>query len=115
MTARLTTQILVAVLRQATEREGGTAVILHRGDPQAGGLLVALAERGETRMMLERRTGWEGELAWDRRVVSAESAENRRSESEMLQRRISGDPDVWAIELDIADAERFAAQMDAIG
>ena len=115
VTARLTTGILVAALRRMAEREGGTATVLRRGDPRAGGLMAVLAERGRVRFSLERRTGWEGELLWDRREPDSGSAENHRSFEEMLQRRIAADPDLWQIELDIPDAERFAAEMGALG
>ncbi len=115
MTPRLATGMLVGVLRQMAEREGGSGTVLQRGDATAGGLIAVLAERGETRFSLERRTGWAGELLWDRRKPESESAENRQSFSQMLHRRMSDDPDSWQIELDIADAERFAVQMTAIG
>lgn len=115
MTPRLTAQILVAVLRRLAESEGGTAIVVHRGHERAGGLLVILTERGQERMLAERRTGWEGELTWDTRPLSLESAEKRHSFAEMLQRRKDDDEDLWVLELDVADAERFVAQMSAIG
>ncbi len=115
MTARLTTQILVAVLRRLAEQGGGTATVLRRGDPQAGGLIAVVAQRGDTCFSMERRTGWNGELTWDRRSPDPESAENRRSFDEALRRRLADDPDLWQIELDVADAERFAADMEALG
>lgn len=115
MTPRLATGMLVAVLRRLAESEGGTGTVLQRGEATAGGLIAVLAERGATRFSLERRTGWGGELLWDRRVPDGESPENRQSFAGMLHRRMGDDPDCWQIELDVADAERFAAQMTAIG
>ena len=115
MTARLTPQILVAVLRRLAEAEGGSAVVVQRGHDQAGGLLVVLTRRGEATHLVERRTGWEGELSWDARPIESESPENRHSFNAMLQRRIDTDDDLWVLELDIADGERFVAQMDALG
>ncbi len=115
MTARLTTALLVTALRRMAEGEGGAATVLQRGDEQAGGLLVVLAERGIGRVRLERRTDWDGRLTWDRVALASESPENRRCHEDLLQRRMAGDPDLWGIELDVADAERFAAQMDALG
>ena len=32
-----------------------------------------------------------------------------------LERRRKFDPDLWILELDIASAERFAAEMNAVG
>ena len=115
MTPRLATGLLVAALRRMAEGAGGTAIVLQRGDATAGGLTVLLTERGEVRFTLERRTGWAGELLWDRREPDGESPENRQSFATMLHRRITDDPDLWQIELDIPDAERFAVQMAAIG
>ena len=33
----------------------------------------------------------------------------------LIERRRRFDPDLWILELDIASAERFAAEMNAIG
>ena len=115
MSPRLTPQILVAVLRRLAETEGGSAMVLQRGHDQAGGLLVVLTERGEATHLVERRTGWSGELEWDARTVASETAENRQSFASMLQRRKDSDDDLWVIELDIPDGERFVAQMAALG
>lgn len=115
MSARLTTQILVAVLRRMAEAEGGLGVVMNRGHEQAGGLLVVLTERGAECLRLERRTGWNGETNWDVVALDRESAEIRHSQAPMLQRRIDSDPDLWVLELDVANAERFAAQMGTIG
>lgn len=115
MTARLTPQILVAVLRRLAEAEGGAAVVAQRGHDQAGGLLVVLTERGQSVRTAERRTGWDGELTWDVQLVENESAENRHFFDAMLQCRKESDADLWLLELDIPDAERFVAQMDALG
>ena len=115
MSPRLTPQILVAVLRRLAEAEGGTAAVLQRGQDQAGGLLVVLTERGRPVRTAERRTGWEGELTWDVRVVESESPENRQIFQSMLQRRKDVDGDLWMVELDIPHAERFIPQMAALG
>lgn len=115
MTARLTPQILVAVLRRLAEAEGGAAVVAQRGHDQAGGLFVVLTERGQTVRTAERRTGWDGELTWDVRSNDSETAENSHSFDAMLQRRKKSDADLWVLELDIPNAERFVAQMQELG
>ena len=41
--------------------------------------------------------------------------ENEEQFQRFLERRRKYDPDLWILELDIASAERFAAEMNAVG
>src|SRR5690606_7059543 len=46
MSARLATSVFVSSLIRLAEREGGTGVVLTKGDATAGAVLILLAERG---------------------------------------------------------------------
>jgi len=85
--------------------------VLVKGDPNAGAILVILAERGRRVKVLERLLEGGEHYVW--REVGGEALANEEQFKKFLDRRRRFDPDIWLIELDIASAERFAAEMNA--
>ncbi|SMF63713.1 DUF1491 family protein [Allosphingosinicella indica] len=110
MTPRLASDVLVRALRDKAQAEGGFATVLSKGDAQAGSVLLVLAERGVRRSAMERLLDPDGNYRW--RTVGEEAA-NPESIEKFLSSRQKFDPDLWILELDIASAERFAAEMTA--
>jgi hypothetical protein len=108
VTARLTARVLVSAIIRKAQVEGGGATVLAKGDEQAGAVLIAWVDRGVHRALLERLLGNDGTYAWQR-VGSADSPDA------YLVRRRRADPDLWVVELDIPDGERFAAEITGIG
>jgi hypothetical protein len=108
MSGRLPSGVVVGALLRRVNDAGGIGMVLARGEPQAGAILVIVQDRGEDPRILERGIGPEGEVAL------IETGPRRPAEPEQLtdywQRRRARDPDLWVIELDIAGAERFAAE-----
>lgn len=102
MTDRLPTGVLVSAMLRRVNDAGGFGIVLARGDAQAGGVLVVAVTGGETRL-LERGIGRDGRVGLIDSTPAADLTEYWR-------RRRARDPDLWVIELDIADAERFAAE-----
>jgi hypothetical protein len=96
-----------AIVRQA-QTTGDFAAILHRGDAERGSILLVISSRGRHVGCLERVLAPAGKYAW-RRVGPAESASSGQL-AEFLAKRARFDSDSWAIELDIADPERFIAE-----
>jgi Protein of unknown function (DUF1491) len=87
--------------------------VVKKGDPDRGSLLILVASRGRHVACLERVLGFDGHYGWQA-VGPGESA----SSSEVAQfvgRRARFDEDLWAIELDIAQPERFIAETTASG
>lgn len=76
-------------------------------------MLLLLSSRGTHIAALERVLDLDGSYRWER-VGPAESAGSLEI-SDFLARRTRFDEDLWAIELDIADAERFIAETTAAG
>ena len=112
MTPRLASAVLVAALIRRAEAEGGFGAVLAKGDETAGAIAVILAERGRKKAFLERLLQPGDGYTW------RDSGEGLASDSayeDLLARRRRVDPDLWAVELDVASAERFAAEMNAIG
>ena len=81
---------------------------MRKGDEQRGSILLFVASRGVHVASLERVLNLDGTYGW-RRVGPSESASSAEIAS-FLARRARFDEDLWAIELDIADAERFIAE-----
>ena len=97
--------MLVSALVRRVGDAGGAAAVLAKGDPQAGSILLICCEKGEVQSLRERLLTVSGGYAWA--AIGPESAAERDS---YLQRRQAHDRDLWLVELDIADAERFAAE-----
>lgn len=108
---RLPAALEVAALRRKTESTGGRATVLQKGDERAGILLLLVAERGRPRFILERQFRPDGGYGWDR-AGPGEGAEEREFSAYFAQRRRI-DPDLWALELDVADATSLRDELAA--
>jgi len=86
--------------------------VLAKGDQTAGAIAVILAEKGRKACFLERLLRPDGSYSWQ---SSKQEVENEQDFNSFLERRRKSDPDLWILELDIASAERFAAEMNAAG
>jgi hypothetical protein len=86
---------------------------MKKGDEERGSLLLFVASRGNHFAALERVLDLEGSYRWQR-VGPSESASSAEI-ADFLARRARFDEDLWAIELDIADAERFIAETMLMG
>lgn len=109
MTPRLTARMTVDALMRRVSAEGGFTAVLARGDDMAGAILVMCSERGAFRALLERTLDLDGNYRWT--PCGPQQLETDAIRESYIQRRRASDPDLWLIELDIADAERFAAEM----
>ena len=105
---RLSSAMLVSALIRRVNAEGGFGTVIHRGDDQAGAILVECADRGAPDLLLERATALDGSDGW--RTLSMPGDADAAGQADRIARRRQSDPDLWVIELDIADAQRFAAE-----
>ena len=108
MTPRLPAALEVSALCRQVSAEGGFATVLHKGEADAGTLLVVLTENGSLARAYERMPQSDGERRWE--CARAQESDDGGAFSDYLARRSTQDPDVWIIELDIADGERFILQ-----
>lgn len=90
---------------RAVDAAGGFATVLRKGERDAGTILVVLAENGGNYRLFERMPDAETGRNWT--CTKVQNPENKTEFSESLTRRASRDPDLWIVELDIADGERF--------
>ena len=108
---RLPAHLEVASILRRAQVTGDFATILRKGDPERGSLLLMVSSRGRHIVALERVMSLESGYAWQA-VGPAESASSTEI-ADFLARRARFDEDCWAIELDIADPERFIAETTA--
>jgi len=110
---RLPAKLEVSGLVRRIESDGGFATILNKGDPDGGAMLLIVSSRGRHVAGLERILGISGRYEW-RATGPAESAGSADLQS-FLAKRTRFDPDLWVVEVDIADPERFIAETTALG
>ncbi|MDQ2892127.1 MAG: DUF1491 family protein [Pseudomonadota bacterium] len=95
--------ILVSAMIRRANDSGGFGVVLAKGHPQAGAILLVVSEFGVDYRVLERGIGRDG------RIALIDSTPPDDVTGYWRRRRLS-DPDLWVIELTSPDAERFAAE-----
>lgn len=105
---RLTSALLVNVLVRRAAAAGGFATVLVKGDEISGVILIQAFERGQDSGLFERVSDWEGGYQLTR--CGPDPAQGADAMNQYIERRRRSDPDLWIVELDIADAERFAAE-----
>lgn len=107
--ARLTSAMLVSALLRLADQHGGFAAVIAKGDPTSGAILVQMLEKGAFFGIYERILDPSGQYLWSR--SGPQDIENTEEISEYFLRRKARDPDLWLIELDVPDAERFIAEI----
>ena len=105
MDTRLPAHLEVSGLLRAVAAAGGFAMVLAKGEREAGTIVVVCTESGTNRRIYERMPLPDGVRKWV--LVQAEDIENKQKFDDYLARRQTQDRDLWIIELDIADGERF--------
>lgn len=86
---------------------------MRKGDAERGSLLIFVTSRGRQVAVLERVLGVDGDYRWQ--VVSAPDSPGSSQIADFLAKRARFDDDLWAIELDIAEPERFIAETTSTG
>ncbi len=102
---RLPAHLEVSGLVRRVQQEGGFAAILAKGEREAGTVLVVLAHRGAPQRAFERMPLASGERRWA--LAREEDPADPQTFSAWLDRRRGQDPDLWVVELDVPQGERF--------
>ncbi|MEQ7874055.1 DUF1491 family protein [Sphingomonas sp. ASV193] len=108
MTARLPASLEAAAIRRKAESQGGFATVIRSGDPDSGVILLVIIERGQY-LSCARREWADGEYRWTRAGPTEPSELD-----DFLARQRRFDPDLWLIELDVPQGERFIVDLSAI-
>jgi hypothetical protein len=110
---RLPAHLEVASILRRAEAAGDFAAVLRKGDSERGSLLLIVSGRGRHVACFERVLSLDGGYVWQA-VGPAESAGSTEI-ADFLAKRARFDEDLWAIELDIAEPERFIAETTRLG
>lgn len=112
MSARLTSALLVSALIRKVESEGGTGMVLTKGDATAGALLLLIADRGRTAAIRERGLRPDGNAGW----ISAGPSDLDDAEAlaTYLERRRKFDSDLWLVELDGMALDTIDAMLEVM-
>ncbi len=113
MSDRLTSQLLVSALVRRVQAEGGSAMILHKGEAMSGSIVVQLLDRGVNLGFFERIANLSGVL--DLVPCGPKDLAQDAEMSEYIARRTAVDPDIWFVELDTALGHQLAAQLLCAG
>ena len=110
---RLPAHLEVASILRRTQANGGFGTVLRKGDPERGSIVLVIGSRGRHFACFERMLSLAGGYQWQA-TGPAESASSTEV-ADFLARRARFDEDCWAVELDIAEPERFIAETTAAG
>jgi hypothetical protein len=102
---RLPAHLEISGLLRRTHSEGGFAAVLAKGEAEAGTILVVITENGANSRVYERMPQLDGTRAWHR--SKSQDIANKEEFQSYLDRRKDQDPDLWIVELDIANGERL--------
>ena len=111
--SRLPTHVEVAGILRKVAADGDFATVMRKGDPDRGSLLIFVSSRGALHAALERVLSHQGDYRWQ--AAKLPDSMGSTEISDFLAKRARFDDDLWAIELDIADPERFIAETTGLG
>ncbi len=80
-------------------------MVLSKGERDAGTILIVTMFRGENARLFERMPQMDGTRSFV--TTKTQDVENPTEFSDYLTRRSQQDPDIWVLEVDIDNPERF--------
>ncbi|PAX07507.1 DUF1491 family protein [Sphingomonas lenta] len=107
MSERLPSALLASALIRRVHDAGGFAAVRAKGDPESGAFLLITLDRVNQTRLFERGLGPTGHPTM---IDSTPADTSPDSVESYWRKRRDRDPDLWVIELDIPDGERFAAE-----
>lgn len=105
MDSRLPAHVEVSGLIRSVQAEGGFAMVLARGEKDAGTILIVTIETDKPAQLYERMPQMDGRRAFV--CTKLQDIDSKHEFDDYLRKRQSQDSDIWIVELDIANAERF--------
>ncbi|MES2497411.1 MAG: DUF1491 family protein [Pseudomonadota bacterium] len=106
---RAATGLLVSALIRRIDAEGGSAMVIEKGDAIAGAVVLMLADRGVLGAIVERVWRFDGSFGFER--VGPAQLDEPGAAGDYVARRRRSDPDLWVVEIDHPQAERIAGEV----
>ena len=107
MDERLPAHIEVNGLIRAVQAAGGFATVLAKGERDAGTILIVTLQNGTNARLYERMPQLDGSRKF--LLTREQDAEKPQEFNDYIAKRSAQDSDLWIVELDVANAERFVA------
>ena len=107
MTERLPAHLEISSLIRLAQNHGGHAMVLHKGERDAGTILIISMFRGKDAQLFERMPQLDGTRPFV--PTKSQDSEKPKEFDEYVERRRRQDPDIWVLEVDIDSPERFIA------
>lgn len=107
MSERLPAHLEVSSMIRLAESNGGFAMVLAKGERDAGTILIVSMFRGADARLYERMPQLDGTRPFV--LTKKQDIEKPEEFDDYLLRRRSQDPDIWVLEVDIDNPERFIA------
>lgn len=113
---RLPTALEAAALIRLAEAKGGFGMIVHRGEPNSGTILIVILDNqgfGQSNAQaFERLPRLDGTRGWT--CSKMQDAKNKPEFEQYLTRRVAQDRDLWIVELTIAEGEQFIRNLEGM-
>lgn len=113
MGIRIASGVFANSLIRSAYAVGGSAAVVAKGDAIAGSILLIMAEKGVFQALFERHYDQSGRYVWNQK--STQLTEDKHKFDDYISRERHRDPDLWVIELDVPNVERFTADMASGG
>jgi hypothetical protein len=97
---RIKAGLWVSMALRMGDSDGRPGMVLRKGDPDAGGVLVVLHGREGFSVLSQVRSG-DGGLAWMR--ATGEAPVDQEAVDAYIARQVRFDPDLWVLEFEAPD------------
>jgi hypothetical protein len=106
---RLASHVEVAAFIKLANAGGDFATVIRKGDPTSGVILLIGLVRGQNPRLYERFPALDGPSLWQE--ASSEATDSQQKITDYCTRRVARDPDIWILELDVAEPERLTGYL----
>ena len=106
---RLASHVEVAALIKRANGNGDFATVIRKGDLTSGAILVLARVRGQNPKLFDRFPSFDGPPIWVE--TASEDTDSEQKIVEYCARRSAADPDLWILELDVAEPERLTGYL----
>lgn len=105
MSSRLNARLWVGSLLRRVSQAGDFAAVVKKGDETAGQVILVTRSRNGRTQVFTRTMNSTGDYSWT--IAMSKEQEELVKINEYLERQARYDPDLWIIELDTDNPERF--------
>lgn len=107
--ARPASGLLVSAMIRRIQSEGGSAMVMAKGDAIAGAIILIFSDRGVTGSLVERI--WRFDGGYGVAPVGPADLNAPGAIGDYIARRRKSDPDLWVVELDHARAMEIVSDL----